>query len=343
MEKSEKMNNEVLIMMTSYNGEDYIDKQIESIVNQTYTNWKLLIQDDGSLDNTCSIIEQYTNIDDRIIFYKNEESIHGAFVNFHILVNKVKDDNTLKSDYYMFCDQDDLWDTDKIEKMINHIKSIEHDQIPVLLYADMRTISSDDKVLESSIDKAWKISGKNAYSYFFSHKVFGCNLIMNDSLFRLAPKLDVYEEYISNISHDNYFAKFAAVYGKISFLNLQTMGYRRHGNNQTSEQEYRVKISRIIKRIFSIKDLARRHSIPYQHSMYIINLIRKLDRSGDTTYRLSHQQRRFLDTVEITITKGGFVSLKNILGHNIKWGGLVENISHTIILFLKYQKYTITQ
>ena len=60
------MNPKIEILMATYNGEKYIEEQIDSIINQTYTNWELLIRDDKSKDNTASIIEEYEKKDSRI-------------------------------------------------------------------------------------------------------------------------------------------------------------------------------------------------------------------------------------------------------------------------------------
>lgn len=51
--------NEVNILMATYNGEKYVSEQIESLINQSFTNWSLLIRDDGSTDNTMEILDEY--------------------------------------------------------------------------------------------------------------------------------------------------------------------------------------------------------------------------------------------------------------------------------------------
>ena len=111
------MEKKVLIMLATYNGERFIEQQIESILKQTYTNFHLAIQDDGSTDATLDIIKKYSQKDKRIEILKNESKYHGPFYNFHCLANKFKQRE--KYDFYMFCDQDDLWDQNKIEKYIH--------------------------------------------------------------------------------------------------------------------------------------------------------------------------------------------------------------------------------
>lgn len=105
-----KKESEISICMSTYNGEEYLSEQIDSIIGQTYTNWQLYVHDDGSSDNTREILNDYQKQDDRIHFSKtnNHQGIIKAFIE---LVQNVE------SEYYMFCDQDDVWLNNKIEMM----------------------------------------------------------------------------------------------------------------------------------------------------------------------------------------------------------------------------------
>ena len=96
------MNPKIEILMATYNGEKYIEEQIDSIINQTYTNWELLIRDDKSKDNTASIIEEYEKKDSRIKLLRDEKGNLGFVKNFEELLK-----NSQK-DFIMFSDQDDI-------------------------------------------------------------------------------------------------------------------------------------------------------------------------------------------------------------------------------------------
>lgn len=76
------MNKKVLILMATYNGESYLKEQLDSILTQTYDNWELWIQDDGSQDRTIDIIENYQKVENRIFLLRNQTAYHGAFLNF---------------------------------------------------------------------------------------------------------------------------------------------------------------------------------------------------------------------------------------------------------------------
>ena len=103
------------VLLATYNGEQYLQEQIESILNQTYTDFRLLISDDGSKDKTIDIVEEYAKKDDRIIIFKQNENM-GVVKNFEFLMKQVQ------SKYFMFSDQDDIWKKDKIEKSVKKIE-----------------------------------------------------------------------------------------------------------------------------------------------------------------------------------------------------------------------------
>ena len=110
----------IAILMSTYNGECYLKDQIESILSQTYKDWILYIRDDGSTDRTIRIIKTYVgNYPDKIIYEYDRLGNLGSGRSFMKLLSSID------SDYYMFCDQDDVWLPSKIEKTYLKMKSLE--------------------------------------------------------------------------------------------------------------------------------------------------------------------------------------------------------------------------
>ena len=103
------MNDLVSIVMPSYNTAQYIEDSIRSILNQSYTNWELIIIDDCSTDNTDNVVSQFN--DKRINYYKNEKNSGAAVSRNKALVKA-------KGKWIAFLDSDDLWMPDKLEKQI---------------------------------------------------------------------------------------------------------------------------------------------------------------------------------------------------------------------------------
>jgi len=108
------------ILLSTYNGEQYLRNQIESIINQTYKNWRLLIRDDGSQDKTIEILEYYLRKHkDKIVLIEDGQKHLGASKSFFRLLGYSD------AKYIMFCDQDDVWLPYKIEKTYNKMKELE--------------------------------------------------------------------------------------------------------------------------------------------------------------------------------------------------------------------------
>lgn len=114
----EEMEDTVAILMATYNGDKYIEEQIQSIINQTYKNWQLFIRDDGSSDETLKIIKNFTNIDHRIHKITDNLGNLGPCLNFNELIK-----THLEYKYIMFADQDDVWLENKIMISVNKIKT----------------------------------------------------------------------------------------------------------------------------------------------------------------------------------------------------------------------------
>lgn len=107
------MNELISIVMPSYNTGKFIVETIESVLNQTYNNWELIIIDDCSNDNTNVILKEYK--DSRIKVYKNTENSGAAF-------SRNKGIMLAKGEWIAFLDSDDLWAKTKLEKQLNYMK-----------------------------------------------------------------------------------------------------------------------------------------------------------------------------------------------------------------------------
>lgn len=327
MDMGEKMVSSVLIMMATFNGAKYIQKQIDSIIAQDYKNWNLIIQDDNSSDETYKIINKYIKKDSRISCWLNDCGRRGPYYNFHNLANKCKKIN--KYNYYMFCDQDDIWDQNKISRFLSVIEK--QDQLkPLVCYADMRLIDENDKIIGISANKILGLAYKNKYSLFFSHIVFGCNMIMNAENFFQVPQIDLDDPYTASLSHDNLYMKYAALTGDIDYIDIQTMSYRRHCCNVTSKQEYNVNFYHVISRIIHLNALAADHALTYNQSLVTINMMKKTINNDE------------LKQIEKVIRKGGLYAICYIYKRKIHWGKRIKNISRKITMFFGlYKKFLI--
>lgn len=105
------MSNLVSIIMPSYNTENFIGESINSVLNQTYKNWELIIVDDASTDSTDKVVENFLN-DRRIHYIKNKEN-YGAALSRNFAIKQAK------GKWIAFLDSDDIWKPQKLERQIN--------------------------------------------------------------------------------------------------------------------------------------------------------------------------------------------------------------------------------
>lgn len=217
------------ILMASYNGEKYIVEQIESIINQTYKNWHLYIKDDCSVDNTIEIIKKYIEkYQNKITLVESDKGTGSAKNNFFSMLY------LSKSQYTMFCDQDDVWLPEKIEVTHRRMLQMERKygkEMPILIHTDMSVVDESLNVLHNSKFEYDGIRSKIKYQNFkntlFENTVSGCNMEINRALLKFVDESDAKDAYM----HDWWIALCAKAFGKISYVDMPTMLYRQHDNN----------------------------------------------------------------------------------------------------------------
>ena len=111
----------VSVIMPAYNAAKYIAESIESVVRQTYTNWELIIVDDGSSDNTASVVKSFVSHDSRIKYVWQENGKQGKARNTAIANSK--------GEYLAFLDADDIWLPEKLQKQLQSIISTNADLV----------------------------------------------------------------------------------------------------------------------------------------------------------------------------------------------------------------------
>lgn len=263
-----------LILMTTYNGEKYIQQQVDSIIKQSFLNWKLIIRDDGSSDTTVDLLQKYCKQDQRIELLANNTGKHGAYLNFFTLIEYA---HTLKEyDYYFFADQDDIWLPNKLEDMIAFSEK-RKSSVPRLVYGDMQVIDCQSKVVYESINKIMGIGNISGLSQFFTHGfLWGCDSMINQALFKAVPVFPLYDPHIDIISHDNYYGKFAKVLGEALYLDEPVIQHRRHGDNETGSYNMKLDPVKVFKRAFlQFDNLAKTHARVYNQTLLTIREMKK--------------------------------------------------------------------
>ncbi len=243
----------IAVLLATHNSKKYIFEQIDSVLNQTHKNIVLAVSDDNSTDGTKDIIAEYAKKDERVIFVGGSEPLGSAQSNFMFLLNSAP-----KADYYMFCDHDDVWLGDKIEKTLSKMLEIEEENVPALMHTDLKVVDGSLNTMSESMFLSQQLS-KNASlaSTLIQSSATGCTMMLNNALLELAKQKKDANEMIM---HDWFLSILALATGKMAFLDEPTILYRQHGNNEVGAKDTRsikyilTKVSAFSKNKKSIND-----------------------------------------------------------------------------------------
>lgn len=224
----------IAILLATYNGEKYISEQIESILKQSYDNWDLYIHDDGSNDGTLEIIKKYQEKYPRKIYVLESQKVGSAKNNFFYLMRNVK------APYYMFCDQDDVWVSNKIELTIERMKDNEKGKknTPILIFSDLKVVDKNLKTISSKMSKYQNLNMyyTDIYHLMLQNIVTGCTCMINDRCKELALECKKVETVIM---HDWWCGLIASYFGKIDYIDTPLILYRQHTNNSVGAKNVR--------------------------------------------------------------------------------------------------------
>lgn len=215
----------VTVIMSTYNGDQYLNAQIDSILNQTYSRLSIIIRDDGSSDHTREIINNYSQKYTNIHILQDDFGHVGIQCSYSLLLKHVLTQNY---SYILFADQDDVWMPNKVEKLLNKIQSVDTENKPSLVFSDARVVDKNLNTLHSSVTQLQKFK-TNSYSLkslLLYCPALGCTMIFNRKLLeRIAdiPKIAM--------NPDRWALMVAVCFGKIHYLPETTILYRQHQNN----------------------------------------------------------------------------------------------------------------
>ena len=220
------------ILLPTYNGEKYLTEQIDSILTQSTQDWRLIIRDDGSSDNTVSIIEKYAaKYPDKIKLITDNDGNLGASLNFGRLLEQAD------AEYIMFSDQDDVWLPNKIELTLNVMKATEqiYPDKEVLIHTDLKVVNSDLNIIADSMWSYQKISpeiGDDLSKIMAQNIVTGCAMMINRKAKDVSTPIPP-----EAIMYDWWIAMNVARYGKIVYLSAPSILYRQHSDNRIGAKE----------------------------------------------------------------------------------------------------------
>lgn len=208
----------VLVMLSSYFGERYIQDQIDSILCQQNVEVSLIVRDDGSKDGTCEIVQKNAVNDPRIRLIRGDNiGFRRSF--FELLLNA-----PLNYDYYAFSDQDDIWESDKLSRAVDFLETTK---------ADVKLYASGLKVVDEKLNFKYLNSFSKLRITYGSalsrQRLAGCTMVFNTGLLNCCRRFRITESMGNLFSHD------AAVYyiclscgGQVVFDPESRILFRRH-------------------------------------------------------------------------------------------------------------------
>lgn len=231
----------ILVLMSTYNGEKYLQEQLNSLYSQENAEVFILVRDDGSTDGTIEIlnrnIENYDNIK---LAQDNKGNLGVAKSFFEIMKEAAKTSHT----YFAFCDQDDIWDRDKLSKAMDKLKD---QKGPALYYSGQRLVDENGKMLEEHKLNFYR----TLKTRFVLSDFAGCTGVFNRQLLEEIVRFE--PEYM--LMHDTWALRVCLCIGGNVFPDVEpSMSYRQHSGNMIGlKPGIRGKIRNLKKTVFDYK------------------------------------------------------------------------------------------
>lgn len=252
----------VNVLLSTYNGEEHIRRQLDSLANQNYKNFKLYVRDDGSTDETLEIVRNYSNqMDLEIIEGENL----GFVKSFFQLLQYAEE-----GDYWAFCDQDDWWKEEKIACAVEWLQSQPQD-VPLLYHSAYEVVQIDSEKKELFY---FKEDGYDLRRSITENHISGFSMVINNAMRRRMLQGDPDQiDY-----HDWWAAMIITAFGRYRSDNRVLAKYYRY-NDSVTKITMKHKIDWFMKNL-SEKSAIQKRAETFNNAF-----------SGD----LSMEQRRIID------------------------------------------------
>lgn len=224
------------ILLATYNGESYLDEQLQSILAQDTQAWHLTVSDDASTDKTSDILDEYVqNYPDKITRVYSGRRFGCARDHFFWLMSQCN------AQYMQFSDQDDVWHPDKVRLLQEALEKAEREhgtQVPMLVFSDQTVVDQELQPIAPSLMQMQQQNPKatDYRNILFQNIVTGCTMGINRVLADLAGKCP---NPAQTIMHDWWLALVAAKFGQLIYVPQSTIEYRQHRKNSVGAKDTR--------------------------------------------------------------------------------------------------------
>lgn len=306
----------VTILLATYNGAQHLPAQLDSLLAQTFNDWRLMARDDGSTDATPAILADYqARFPDRISVVPGDGRNLGPCGNFAALMAAAD------SNYFMFCDQDDVWLPEKIERTLAAMRELEGSHgigKPLLVHTDL-TVT--DERLHPVQQSLWRYQHTDPSLSALLNRVLvqnyatGCTMLFNRAARDLALPIPM-----AAMMHDWWLALVTAAFGRVGFVDEPLVLYRQHGVNEIGA------------RGFTPGDVLRRFTRFGEARAIIRQVLRQgaafLDRYGE---HLTPPQQEMLSVYARLDSFNGLQRRWYLLKYRFFYTGLIRNLGRLMI------------
>jgi len=300
-----------IILMGAFNGEKYISEQLESIEKQTYSNWELIVSDDGSSDQTRRILDAFKNKwpSGKLTIVDGPKL--GFSANFLTLISDPK----IKGDYFAFCDQDDIWLHDKIQRAIHVLEELKASNKP-LMYCGRRTF----------VNEALEVLAYSRYFHFpfIFRNALAQNIAPGNTMVIDAKVKKILE--ITNVPdlpfHDWWvYLIVTGVGGEVFFDNESKILYRQHSGALVGGNDS------IAQKLQRFKKLLDGNFIDWKN--------RNIKALQQYSFLLNSQAKYELDIYAKTLSSSFFQRLKYLMRSRIFRQSVLDTIAIYLTILLK--------
>lgn len=240
----------IAILLATYNGGEYLSEQLDSLLAQTNSDWITYLHDDGSTDNTTTVIDDYVARYPQKFVKVEGKSTGGAKTNFFYLLSAVD------APYLMCCDQDDVWLPEKVETTYQAMKKLEAEtgeDKPLLVFTELRVVDGKLGTVAERMSDYQQLDCTNTSlsRMLIQNVVTGCTMMMNRTL---KDKMLQYQNMDRIIMHDWWAAVIAAKFGRLHYVKTPCICYRQHTDNSVGAK-HAGSLGYIRKRLQNIEDI----------------------------------------------------------------------------------------
>lgn len=254
------------VLLATYNGAKYLPPFLDSLLQQSDKDWRLVVRDDGSTDETTAVLQRYRKLfGNRMSIMEDGQKHLGSMRSFERLLA------ASQADYCLFADQDDIWLPDKIRHARERMLACEAEtgaDTPTIVYSDLMVTDEQLKVLGTFWQwvKLRPDLLRTPRQMAVNNYVTGCTMMMNRAAIKVSLPFGAHA-----LVHDAVIGlAVCAAGGRIEDIGVADILYRQHGNNEVGAVHVRPGVAYVWQKLMHCGRVIRQQFANYRQARDII-------------------------------------------------------------------------